>query len=104
MPAKAKRTAKTAKKRAAKPKKVAAPKPIGKVTHYYDRIGVGIVKLAAAIKLGEVLRFHGKHGEFIQTVSSLQFDHKPITKGAKGKDVGIKVNKPVFEDDFVFRV
>ncbi|MBI2638592.1 hypothetical protein HYW83_03310 [Candidatus Peregrinibacteria bacterium] len=94
--------AKTAKKRA--PKKAKAPKPIGKVTHYYDKINVGIVKLAGVIKLGEVLRFHGKHGEFVQAVTSLQFDHKSITKGAKGKDVGMKVDQPVCEGDLVFRV
>ncbi len=94
--------AKTAKKRALK--KAKAPKPIGKVTHYYDKISVGIIKLAAVVKLGEVLRFKGKHGEFVQTVTSLQFDHKPIAKGAKGKDVGMKVDKPVHEGDLVFRV
>lgn len=102
-PAKAKRTAKKVLVKRA-PKKSALPKPIGKVTHYYDRIGVGIVKLAALVKLGEVLRFHGKHGEFIQAITSLQFDHKSIAKGAKGKDVGIKVNQPVYEGDLVFRV
>ena len=81
----------------------AAGKPIGTVTHFYDRLGVGIVKLAAGVKLGEVVRFKGRKGEFVQAVTSLQFDHKPIVKAARGKDVGIQVNQKVEEGDFVYK-
>lgn len=93
---------KKVKKSAAK-KKPAAAKPVGKVTHYYDRIGVGIVKLAGVVKLGEVLRFQGRSSEFVQAVTSLQYDHKAITKAPKGKVVGLKVNQEVKEGDLVFR-
>lgn len=99
MPAK-----KAASKTGIRKTKAKVQKPVGKITHYYDKIEVGIIKLAGAVKLGEVLRFHGKHGEFVQALTSLQFDHKPIAKGTKGKDVGVKVNQPVYEGDLVFRV
>lgn len=87
-------------KKAAKTK---VPKPIGKVTHYYDKIGVGIIKLSAGIKLGEILRFKHKEDEFIQTVTSLQYSHKPVKSATKGKSVGVEVKQKVNEGDLVYR-
>ena len=80
-----------------------AEKPIGKITHFYDKIGVGIVKLKTGIKVGDALRFHGRKGEFVQTVASMQFDHKPLEKASRGKEVGIKLDQKVQEGDLVFK-
>lgn len=90
-------------KTSAKPKKAKTAKPIGKITHYYDKIGVGIIKLSAVLKVGDILRFSSKKGEFTQTVTSLQFNHKPIEKAAKGKEIGMKVDQKVNEGDLVYR-
>lgn len=78
-------------------------KPVGKVTHFYDKIGVGIIKLAAQVKLGEVLRFKGRKCDFVQAVTSLQFNHKPILKAGRGKEVGVQVNQKVEKGDLVFK-
>lgn len=88
----------------AKAKKAAAkgPKPIGMVTHFYGKINVGIVKLKSPIKVGDTLKFVGKHGEFTQPLVSMQFEHQPIIKASKGKQVGIQVKKPVHENDLVY--
>lgn len=85
------------------PTKTKAPKPIGKVTHFYDKICVAIIKLAAGVKVGDVLQFKGKKGDFTQAVASMQFDHKPIAKAAKGKEIGLKADQKVQEGDLVFR-
>ena len=82
--------------------KIKAPKPIGVVTHFYDKISVGIVKAKAPFKVGDVLKFVGKHGEFEQPVASMQLMHEAVAKVAKGKEVGIKVKKPVYEKDLVY--
>ena len=100
MPTKVKKTAKMAK---TKTPKIKAPKPIGKITHYYDRIGVGIIKLSAGIKLGEFLRFKHKDDEFIQAVTSLQYSHKPVKSATKGKSVGVEVKQEVKEGDLVYK-
>lgn len=99
MPVKKKKSPAKAK---AKKAAVKGPKPIGIVTHFYGKIGVGIVKLKAAVKVGDHLKFVGKHGEFSQPLDSIQFDHAPLQKAAKGKEVGIKVIKPVYEKDLVY--
>ncbi|OGG10311.1 hypothetical protein A2154_02630 [Candidatus Gottesmanbacteria bacterium RBG_16_43_7] len=77
-------------------------KKIGKVTHYYSKIGVGIVKLSDNLKVGEKIKFVGNATEFEQTVQEMQYDHAAIETGKKGQEVGIKVDKKVKEDDEVY--
>lgn len=84
--------------------KVAAPKPIGQVTHYYGGIGVAIVKFTKPVSTGLRVRFQGTTTNFEQTVNSMQYDHKEITSAAKGKEVGIKVDDKVRDGDQVFLV
>lgn len=68
---------------------------IGTVTHYYDKIGVAIVKADKTIKSGDKLRFGDEENGFIQVADSMQFDHKPVDQTKKGQEVGIKVEKKV---------
>jgi len=79
-------------------------KKVGEVTHFYNNIGVGIIKLSAPIKLGDSLRFQGSSTEFDQQITEIQFDHKPIEAGKKGQEVGIKLAERVREGDEVFLI
>ena len=77
---------------------------IGKITHYYDKIGVAVVKAAKTIKVGDKIKISGHDQEFTQNVDSMQLEHKPV-KSAKAKSsVGLKVTKPVKENDEVYKV
>ena len=68
-------------------------KQIGKVIHYYDKIGVAIVELTAGLKAGESIRIE-KDGEgFEEEVGSMQVEHKDVSKAKKGEQVGIKVKE-----------
>jgi len=81
---------------------VKAPaKSIGKVVHYYDKLGVAIVKLASPLKVGDTVLFQRGEQEFSQAVDSLQVDHESIKKGKKGQVVGLKVSEPVKEGTVV---
>jgi len=79
-----------------------AVKKIGTVIHFYDKILVAIVKLAAPLKTGDSIKF--KHGdkEFTQTVESIELKHKKIDSAKKGSEIGLKVNQPVKEKTEVF--
>lgn len=77
-------------------------KPIGKVTHYYDKIGVAIIKFTKDIKKGATIHFKGATTDFVHTINSLQYDHADIDKAKKGQEVGIKVSEKVREGDEVF--
>ncbi|TRZ64204.1 MAG: hypothetical protein D4Q79_02085 [Spirochaetia bacterium] len=77
-------------------------KPIGEVTHYYDKIGVAVVRFFKAVKVGDSIQFKGTHTDFSQTISSMQYDHKSIESAKKGEEVGMKVDEHVKEGDKVF--
>lgn len=72
-------------------KKPAMAGTVGKVVHYYDRIGVAILELTGPVMVGDILIFRRGKREFIQPVSSMQINHLPVEKAGKGKVVGIKV-------------
>lgn len=74
---------------------------IGKITHYYDKLGVGIIKLVKSLKVGQTVKISGKTTNFEQLVSQMQFDHKDIKSGKKGQEVGVKINSKVRQGDEV---
>ena len=61
---------------------------MGTVTHYFARPQVGIVKLSAAIKLGDTLRFRGHTADFQQEVASMEIEHAHAEAAASGAEVG----------------
>lgn len=70
-------------------------KPIGKVVHYYDKLGVAIVDLSkGGIKVGDEVKFKRSDEEFNQKVESLQIDHQVVESVKKGDSFGLKVDKP----------
>ena len=78
---------------------------VGKVTHYYEKIGVAILEVQnQPVKIGDQLKFSGHGQEFIQKVDSLQQEHKIINQADPGMVVGLKVNQKVKEKDQVFLV
>ncbi len=74
----------------------------GLVTHYFDKISVGIITLNAPLKVGDKIWFKSPHTYFTQTVQSIQINHQNVAQGARGDMIGVKVLKPVCEGDNVF--
>ena len=77
--------------------KKATQKNIGRTTHYYDRIGVAIVELAAPLHVGDAVTFKRGENEHTQAITSMQIDHTPVTSAKKGDVVGIQVTKEIHE-------
>ena len=78
---------------------------IGRITHYYSHLSVGIIELTAGeLKVGDTIHIKGKHTDFTQSVDSIQIEHQNVPHAEKGKVVGIKVKEKVREHDQVFRV
>ncbi|PIS15044.1 hypothetical protein COT63_02040 [Candidatus Shapirobacteria bacterium CG09_land_8_20_14_0_10_38_17] len=80
---------------------------IGKITHYYDKIGVAVLNVTDnPLKTGETIKITDKNGEekFTQEVSSMQVEHQQIKEAKKGDDVGLKTDQEVKEGDVVFKV
>lgn len=79
-------------------------KEIGKVTHYYSKLSVGIIKLEDALKVGDNIHVKGSTTDFNQAVDSIQLEHKDIIEAKAGDDIGIRVTDHVREHDIVYKV
>jgi putative protease len=79
-----------------------ADKKIGTITHFFDKISVGIIKLDGKLKVGDKVRIEGGQTSFEQEVTEIQLEHASIPEGKKGQEVGIKVNDKVREGNKVF--
>lgn len=77
-------------------------KLIGKITHYYNNLGVGIVELMEALKVGDTIHIKGKSNDFEQPVDSIQIEHQSVDLAKKGDVVGIRVKQKVKEGDEVY--
>jgi putative protease len=76
---------------------------IGKVIHYYPRIGVAAVVLDDHLAKGDRIHIHGPHDDLHQSVTSMEIEHIPVMEAGQGQDIGIKVIERVHEGDNVFR-
>jgi putative protease len=78
---------------------------IGKVTHYYDKIGVAVLELNSDLGTGDKIKFtRGGEDLFEQDVTSMQVEHEKIDKAKKGDIVGMKTDQPVKDGAEVFKV
>ena len=81
-----------------------AKRELGVVTHWYDRIGVAVVKLNGKLVKGATIRVKKGDEEFEDRVVSIQIDHKDVSSAKKGDDAGIKLSKPAKEGSVIFLV
>lgn len=78
---------------------------VGKVTHYYDKIGVAIVELDGTLAVGDKIKFvRGGEDLFEQTVDSIQIEHEKKDSAKKGDVVGLKTKELVKESAEVFKI
>lgn len=81
-----------------------AKKPLGKITHFFDKISVAVIALDAGLKTGDKIKI-GKNDDFFeQEVKSMQIEHEKIEKAKKGQEIGMKVKQAVRKGDLVFKV
>lgn len=68
-------------------------KTIGTITHYYDRIQVGVIKLAGALSVGDCITYETIDGQYEQIVESMEINREPVFKASRGKEIGLKLHK-----------
>ena len=79
-------------------------KEIGRITHYYGHLNVGIIELSDALKTGDKIRIKGHTSDFTQDIDSMQIEHANVSEGKRGDMVGIKVSQKVHPHDKVYKV
>lgn len=79
-------------------------KLIGKITHYFGKIGVAVIELEDALKVGDNIRIVGGQTDFTQTVDSMEIEHQKVKEAKAGDSVGLKVVQKVKEGYKVYRI
>ena len=78
---------------------------IGRVTHFYDKIGVAVIELDAGLSVGDTIKFvRGGEDLFEQKVDSIQVEHEKLDFADKGSVVGLKTEKEVKDGAEVYKV
>ena len=77
---------------------------IGKVTHYYNHLGVAVITLTDGLKLGDKIHIVGHTTDFTQRVASMEVEHHSVIWIKPGDQAAVRVVAPVHENDVVLRV
>jgi hypothetical protein len=78
---------------------------LGRITHYYPKIQVGIVKVEKArLSLGDLIYVQGKKNRFKQRVGSIEFNHRKVKSVGPGYEIGVQFGRSVREGDEVYIV
>ena len=84
---------------------MAEEKLIGKITHYFGKIGVAVLELTeGGLKTGETIHIVGHGADFEQAVESMQVEHENVETAKKGDSVGLKVDEEVKPGTEVYKV
>lgn len=79
-------------------------KEIGKITHYYSNINVGIIALSDTLKVADTIHIKGHTTDFTQPVDSMQIEHASVVQAQAGQVIGIRVVQKVHPHDIVYKV
>ena len=78
---------------------------IGKVTHYFSKIGVMAMTISHdTLRVGDTIHVKGHTSDFIQKIDSMQIDGKSVPEATIGQSVGLRVKDHAREHDQVFKV
>ncbi len=78
---------------------------IGKVTHYFSKIGVAAIEITQdTLRVGDTIHVKGHTSDFTQKVDSMQIDNKPVSEAGVGQSVGMRVAEHARQHDQVFKV
>ncbi len=76
---------------------------VGRITHYFSKIGVAIVELKAPLNVGDNIQIKGSTTDFQQVVETMQVQHQDVQAAKKGEAIGLKVAQQVRENDILYR-
>lgn len=83
---------------------MAEKKLIGKITHYFSKIGVAVVELSDDITVGAKIRVEGATTSFEQVIDSMEIENKKVETATAGQSIGLKVKERVRLHDSVYKL
>jgi putative protease len=79
-------------------------KLVGKVLNYYTNISVAIIELEDSLAVNNKISIEGATTKILQTVESMQIEHKAVEKANKGDSIGLKTAGRCRKGDNVFKI
>lgn len=77
---------------------------VGSVIKFFDKTCIAAVKLDFGdLAVGDTIRVKGST-DFTQKIDTMEFDHQPVEKAARGQFTGIKLSQPAKPFDLVYKV
>ena len=87
------------------PKEEKLGEKIGRITHYFTKISVGVIEISkGSLKVGDKIRIKGATSDFKQKVASMQIEHEKVEEAKAGQSIGLKVKEHVREQDKVYKI
>jgi hypothetical protein len=78
---------------------------IGKVTHYFSKIGVMAFTITQdKLCVGDAIHVKGHTTDFTQKVDSMQIDNNQVAEAGVGQSVGMRVTQHARQHDEVYKV
>lgn len=75
---------------------------VGRVTHYYTKIGVAAISLVAPLHVGDSVHVVGHTTDHTQIVESFQIDGSDVQAGFRSDQIGLGVSARVRVGDRVY--
>lgn len=80
-------------------------KEIGRITHYFGKIGVAVIELTNdTLNAGDTIHIKGHTTDLTQKVESMEIEHETVSSIKVGEAAGIRVDDHVREHDVVYKV
>lgn len=79
-------------------------KLIGKITHYFGKIGVAVIELSDTLKVGDTIRIAGGATDFTQTVDSMEIEHQKVQEAKASESIGLQISQKVREGYQVYKL
>ena len=78
---------------------------IGRISHYYSKIGVAAIELEkGGLVVGDTVHIKGHTTDLTQTIDSIQIEHESVQEAGQGQAIGVAVSDHVREHDLVYKV
>ena len=79
------------------------PEAIGTITHWFGHLSVAAVRLTEPLAVGDRIHIQGQTTDLVETVSSMEIEHRKVDHAGPGDDVALAVAGHAHEHDLIFR-
>lgn len=74
---------------------------VGRVTHYYGRVGAAAISLSDRLSVGDRVRIVGHTTDEVSIIDRMQVEHRDVPSAGPGDDVAVHLPVKVREHDEV---